>query len=471
MRKKPINTSKDTLQLERYELANLNQWFNSENRKPLLMRGPRQVGKTSLVRHFAKQAKLQLVEVNLELQQTLRASFCQMDPEKVLKDIQIELGVKIGKHSLLFIDEIQFVPEAIQGLRYFYELRPGIPLIAAGSLLEFVLSDHDFSMPVGRIEMFYMGPMKFSDFLKARKQPQLYKTLTQFTLSQELTVLEHKKFLDYFIEYLQIGGMPEAIREFVQTESFEKVRKIQKNILQSYRDDFAKYAKRIPIERIDRVFKYAISNIGKKVKYSEIDPNEQSKSLLLAIELLEKAGVIYRVFHSAGSGIPLEVSKQDKIFKFLFMDIGLVSAALNLDAEEINKIYFNPPLDVLLLHRGMISEQFVGQSLLYDQTNEKKSIYYWLRDQQSNKAEVDFLIEKGLQIIPIEVKAGRTGNIRSLVEFIRDKCSKENSSRIAYKFGIKQLSVRETKIENVTLKVYELPIYLSERLWDIRLLS
>jgi predicted AAA+ superfamily ATPase len=435
------------------------------------MRGPRQVGKTSLVRFFCQKLKLHLIEVNLELKKSLRQSFCQMDPEQVLKDIQSELGVTITKNTLLFIDEIQFVPEAIQGLRYFYELRPDIPVIAAGSLLEFVLSDHEFSMPVGRVEMFYMGPMKFSDFLRARKQNHLFKTLISFDLSQNITVLEHTKLLSYFLEYLQIGGMPEAIREFVHTESYEKVRKIQKNILQSYRDDFSKYAKRIPLERIERVFLYATANIGKKVKYSEIDPNEQSKSLLLAIELLEKAGVIYRVFHSSGSSIPLELTKQSRLFKFLFMDIGLVSASLNLDAEEINKIYFSTPLEILLLHRGMISEQFVGQSLLYSKSNERKSIYYWLRDETANKAEVDFLIEKGLQILPIEVKAGKTGNIRSLVEFTKDKSSNEITKRSAIKMGTKPFSVRETKIEKTTLKVYEIPLYLSERLWDLKLLE
>lgn len=466
---KKSSRAKNNQQLDRYELHSLKEWYNSRNRKPLLMRGPRQVGKTSLVRHFCQKAKLHLIEVNLELKKTLRQSFCQMDPEQVLKDIQNELGVKATKNTLLFIDEIQFVPEAIQGLRYFYELKPDIPVIAAGSLLEFVLSDHAFSMPVGRIEMFHLGPMKFSDFLRARKQNHLFETLLNFELSQNITALEHTKLLNYFLEYLQVGGMPEAVREFVQTESFEKVRKVQKNILQSYRDDFAKYAKRIPLERIERVFLYATANIGKKVKYSEIDPNEQSKSLLLAIELLEKAGVIYRVFHCSGSGIPLELTKQSRIFKFLFMDIGLVSASLNLDAEEINKIYFSAPLEILLLHRGMISEQFVGQSLLYSKANGRKSIYYWLRDETANKAEIDFLIEKGLQILPIEVKAGKTGNIRALVEFIKAKSSNEKIARSAVKMGTKPLSVRETKIENTTLKIYEIPLYLSERLWDLKL--
>lgn len=456
--------SKDIF-LFRSETEGLQSWHQSVNRKPLLLRGPRQVGKTSLVRNFAKDLKLHLVEVNLELQKKLRTAFCQMDPSKILKDVKSELNVEFSKKTILFIDEIQTVPEAIQGLRYFYELMPELPVVAAGSLLEFVLSDHSFSMPVGRVEMFYLGPMKFSDYLRAIKKERLYRTLINFNLEEGLTALEHGDLLTHYLEYIQVGGMPDSIKEFVRTESYSRVQKVQKNILQSYKDDFAKYAKRIPLDRIERVFKFASSNIGRKVKYSEIDPAEQSKSLLLAIELLEKAGVIYRVFHSDASGVPLELGKENKIFKFLFMDIGLVSASLNLNGEEINKIYFNPPTDLLLLHRGLISEQFVGQSLLYSSTDEKKDIYYWLRDQSTHKAEVDYLIEKGLNIIPIEVKAGKTGNRKSIFEF-----AKSNPVGVALKLSAREFAVKEFEIEEnqTKLKVYELPLYLAERLWDLK---
>lgn len=457
----------NSVELDRVELEYLKEWHQSSHRKPLLVRGARQVGKTSLVRLFCKKEKLQLVEVNLELQKSLRKSFCQMDPKRIISDLQLELGLAFSKKTLLFIDEIQTVPEAIQGLRYFYELMPELPVIAAGSLLEFVLSDHELAMPVGRVETLFLGPMRFTDFLKARKQGYLLKTVLSFDFSQVISALEHTKLLEYFLEYLQVGGMPEAVRQFVLNESYPKVRKIQRDILQSYKDDFAKYSKRIPLERIERVFLYATANIGRKVKYSEVDPNEQSKNLLLAIELLEKAGVIYRVFHSGAGGIPLELTKNSRIFKFLFMDVGLVSCSLNLDAEEINKIYFSSPTEVLLLHRGMISEQFVGQSLLHNGSNEKKSLYFWLRDETANKAEVDFLIEQGLQIFPIEVKSGKTGNIRSLVQFAKSKNHEKLKERSAIKLGTKEYSIRKTQVDSTSLTVYEVPLYLSERLWEL----
>lgn len=461
--KKPIKTYGPIL--ARAEIEGLKSWYRSTPRRPLLLRGPRQVGKTSLVRHFAKEFKLQLIEVNLELQKKIRATFSHMEPSKIMKDIQNELNVEMNKKTILFIDEIQTVPEAIQALRYFYELMPELPVVAAGSLLEFVLSDHSFSMPVGRIEMFYLGPMKFSDFLRAIKKEKLHKAIVQFKLEEGLTILEHQDLLSHYLEYLQVGGMPDAINEYVRTESLAKVRKIQKNILQTYSDDFAKYAKRIPLERIEKVFKFASANIGRKVKYTEIDPSEQAKSLLLAIELLEKAGIIYRVFHSDASGIPLELSKQNKIFKFLFMDIGLVSASLNLDGEEIKKIYFNPPNDLLLLHRGLISEQFVGQSLLFSSTEEKRGVYYWLRDQSAYKAEVDYLIARGLDIIPIEVKAGKTGNKKSLFEF-----AKSHHSRVALKLGTKEFSVKNYDLQEngKKLKIFEIPLFLAERLWTLK---
>lgn len=446
-------------EIDRCEINSLISWYKNNGRKPLLLRGARQVGKTSLVRMFCKMQKLHLIEINLELHQDLAKSFKQMDPTLVVKDIELFFKTKLTRKSVLFIDEIQTLPEAIQGLRYFYEKLPHVPVIAAGSLLEFVLSDHRFSMPVGRIDLFYIGPLKFSDFVKAKGNLSLYKTLQSYKIGDEITTLQHETFLEIYLEFLLVGGMPEAVREYLKSSDLKIVKKIQKSILDTYRADFGKYARRIPIERIDRIFRFAGTNVARKVKYSEINPDEQSKNLLLAIELLEKAGIVYRVFHSSASGIPLLLNKNEKIFKFLFMDVGLVSGFIGIDLVEIRKIYFDPPSDLILLHKGMISEQFVGQSLLFNEINEKGEIFYWLRDESTQKAEVDFVIEKGFNIIPIEVKAGKTGSIRSLIQF-----AKEKKSKYLVKFGTQKPTIRSVELEGRKVKVFEFPLYLSERL-------
>jgi len=455
-------TSKKTrknFEFYREELDELKVWYQNTNRKPLLLRGARQVGKTSLVRMFCKKQKLDLIEVNLELHQNLRKSFLQMDPNFVLRDVELFLKRKVTTKTLLFIDEIQVVPEAIQGLRYFFEIRTDLPIIAAGSLLEFVLSEHQFSMPVGRIDIGYLGPLKFSDFVRAKKEESLYSSIINYVWGKEISHLEHEKLLNLYLEFLLVGGMPEAVREYLKTNDLKIVKKIQKSILDTYQADFAKYARRIPIERLEKVFKFAGFNVGKKIKYSEINPQEQSKSLMLAIDLLEKAGVLNRVYHTAASGIPLSLGQNEKIFKFLFLDVGLICGLLGFDHSEIMKIYFDPPSDLNLLHKGMITEQFVGQALKFQSLSEKSELFYWLRDGSTQKAEVDYVIENRLTIIPLEVKAGKTGSIKSLIQF-----AKEKKSKVAIKIGTQSPRERSVSIDSSTLKVLYLPIYLAEKI-------
>lgn len=458
----PKKIGRNDFEINRIELNELNEWYLKTNRKPLLLRGARQVGKTSLVRMFSRIQKLDLIEVNLELHQGLKKSFLQMDPNLVLRDIELFFKKKVTSKTLLFIDEIQVVPEAIQGLRYFFEMRPNLPLIAAGSLLEFVLSEYQFSMPVGRIDIGYLGPLKFSDFVKAKKEEQLYKLLLNYVWGKEITSLEHENLLNLYLEFLLVGGMPEVVREYLKANDLKTARKIQKSILETYQADFAKYARRIPIERLERVFKFAGFNVGRKVKYSEINTEEQSKSLILAIDLLEKAGVINRIYHSAASGVPLSLGQNDKIFKFLFLDVGLVCGFLGVDHSEIKKIYFDPPSDLNLLHKGMITEQFVGQALMFQSLSEKGELFYWLREESTQKAEVDYIIEKGHTILPIEVKAGKTGSIKSLIQF-----AKEKKSKVAIKLGAQPLRERSVSMDTFVLEVLFLPIYLAEKIKSI----
>lgn len=448
--------------LFRDALTDLEQWHSQTPRKPLILRGARQVGKTTLVRLFCERQDLHLVEVNLESDFEIRSAFKSMDPEAILRDIELLKKTRINKKSLLFIDEIQACPEAIQALRYFYEKKVDLPVVAAGSLLEFILSEHTFSMPVGRVEYFFVHPMKFGEFLRAQGETPLIKAFQTYKIGHSISDLFHERLLKVYYEYLLVGGMPEAVSVFVKTKNLTKVKAVHRTIMLNYQSDFAKYAKRIPVARLEKVFSFTPAHIGQKARFSEMDPDEQAKSLRLALDLLEKAGVIYRIYHSNASGIPLKIGIHEGVFKLLFVDIGLVSYDLGLAYEDVLEIYNSTKGHLNLLHKGLITEQFVGQQLLATHTLDRLDLFYWLRERRAQNAEVDFLIQKGLHIIPIEVKFGKTGSIKSLIQFVKEK-----KARLGIKFTTQPPHVEESKYEDLNFRLLRLPVYLAERIFDI----
>jgi uncharacterized protein len=448
--------------LYRNALLNLKDWHRQQKRKPLVLRGARQVGKTTLVRLFCKNEGYDLIEINLELDIELKVAFKKMDPNLILKDIELYKKKKFGKKTILFIDEIQTVPEAMQALRYFYEIRPELAVIAAGSLLEFTLADHSFSMPVGRVEYLFLYPMTFGEFLNAKKEKSLVESFYKFKISQDLSELYHKRFLENYFEYLIVGGMPEAVAEYVKSHNMEKVKSIHRTIILNYKNDFSKYSKRIPVSRLEKIFDYVPAHIGQKAKYSQMDSDEQSKSLKLALDLLEKACVVQKIYHSDASGIPIKMGKSETVFKLLYLDVGLVNYDLKLDYQNILEIYKTENKELILLHKGLISEQFVGQQLLAAQIEEKLDLYYWLRERKSSNAEVDYVIQKGLKVIPVEVKFGKNGSIKSLIQFVKEK-----KGPLALKFVTDVPLVENKKYSDAQFKLISLPIYFAERVFDL----
>ncbi|OQY12850.1 MAG: AAA family ATPase [Desulfobacteraceae bacterium 4572_19] len=396
--------------MQRQQLQSLYNWLHDNNRKPLIIRGARQVGKSTLVELFAKENNKNLLNVNLERHPELSQIFSDKDPVKVIQ--QIEFLPNMGnmhKDAILFFDEIQAVPEAIPTLRYFYEEKPEIPVVSAGSLLEFVLSDHSFSMPVGRIQYLHMGPMTFTEFLSAVGEDKLKFFIMQYEPGQEIGEVVHKRLLSLMRSYYFIGGMPEAIAVFIDGYSYKDVSKVHNSIIETYREDFSKYAGSRNLHRMQNVFNFVARNVGQKIKYSNISFKDQSGTLKRDIELLSMARIIGKVIHSHCSGLPLQADIKEKVYKALFLDVGLMNAVCGLDWRVLSQMD-----DVKLINEGVVAEQFIGQhlqSLLADKPN--RELTYWLRGGRSSNAEVDYVIAIAGAIIPIEVKAGVTGKLKS----------------------------------------------------------
>ncbi len=397
----------------RFAEEDLKSWWKSSRRKPLILRGARQVGKSTLVRQFAASMGLELFELNLE-KRPLRQAFETLDPKAVLRDVEALLGKRFDPaRSLLFLDEIQANSKAIEALRYFYEEAPKIPVIAAGSLLEFAIEDGQFSMPVGRVEYLHLGPMRFGEFLKATQAEHLYERLSECR-KKKLSIQEHELLLLKLHEYFFVGGMPEAVLAFSEGGSVVEARRVQHSILETYRDDFPKYAKKSEIDRLDRIFEYVPRALGQKVKYSNIASEVQSKYLKAAINLLIKARVILPVFHSDCSGLPLAAGRADLVYKLYFLDVGLANASMGLKWEEIKQA------EALWLQKGAIAEQFVAQHLI-QHAKPYPELFYWLRDGGKGNAEIDFVFSSGGRVVPLEVKAGKSGSLKSLHQFMHEK--------------------------------------------------
>lgn len=447
--------------MDRKAIKNLDHWYRQSDRKPLIIRGARQVGKTWLVKYFAKQINLDLLELNFERDPKLRSLFNDNDPVKILAQLGIFFNKNIdSKQSLLFLDEIQTAPELLAKLRWFAEEMPELPVIATGSLLDFVLEEHVFSMPVGRVQYLHLEPMSFEEFLLAMGQDKLCAFLATYELTDELPQILHERLWEYLREYVFIGGLPAAVSNWQQNRSFLAVNEIHQNLLATYRDDFSKYAKRIPRERLEEVFKAVPRSLGQKFKYSSINKEIRSELVKNALNLLCKAKVCHKVYACSGNGIPLEAEIKENIFKIIFLDVGLVSAACGLTLSE--RMKFD---ELRLLNEGGITEQIVGQLLrtVFPYFIEPQ-LYYWMREKSGAAAEIDYLIQNNAQIIPIEVKSGSTGTLRSLHAFMQLRKLK-TAVRINSDYpSITTINVKDYAGEPINYQLLSIPLYFTEQI-------
>ncbi|OFZ48361.1 MAG: hypothetical protein A2381_04160 [Bdellovibrionales bacterium RIFOXYB1_FULL_37_110] len=399
--------------MKRFIENDLLSWYQSTDRLPLILRGPRQVGKTTTIRTVAKDNNIDFFEINLEKERYYSLTKFKISIDDLLDEIESKFKRRPTKNSLLFFDEIQEVPALIETLRFFYEDHKDLAVIAAGSLLELVIKKEEISFPVGRVRFLYMTPMTFCEFLLAIGEEKF----SQAILENKVKEFMHNDLTKLLKKYFYIGGMPKVVLTFIEGKSFKEVREVQTDIIETYAADFPKYAKRIDYKRIERIFKQAAYQIGKKVKYQNFDSESGAREIKRGIELLIDAMVIIPAIHSECSGLPIDASLSNSIYKLYFLDIGLMNALQKFEYHFIDEHF-----DELLLSKGVIAEQFIAQHLQQFYGNRQTpELRYWLRDKGSSKAEIDFAIQINQKIVPIEVKAEKGGKLKSLMVFALEK--------------------------------------------------
>lgn len=404
--------------MERVITQSFLKWKEKTNRKPLIVRGARQTGKSYSITAFGEDNFEGTTHIlNFEKRPDLHLAFEQnYEVSRILSEIEILLNKKItpGK-DLLFFDEIQECPKAIVSLRYFYEQMPALHVIAAGSLLEFALKEIPF--PVGRVQLMNMYPMSFYEFLKATGKGIAADLISEKPkkLSEPIHLMLNEELRKYFF----IGGMPECVKTYADTNSMTDVFEIQTDLISAFRQDFSKYSGRADKTCLDAVLFNVSQRIGSQIKYSELAAGFSNPTIKKAFELLETARLFKKVKAASPAGLPLGASAADKKFKAVMLDIGLMA---NLNGINVSKEYLKS--DLLSIFRGAMAEQFVGQELI---TATNSELYYWSREASSSTAETDFLIEKQGKIIPVEVKSGASGSLKSLHLLMKTFSNVENS--------------------------------------------
>ncbi|HQZ87651.1 MAG TPA: AAA family ATPase [Gammaproteobacteria bacterium] len=450
--------------MERSLLSYLVSWINSEDRKPLIVRGARQVGKTWLVRHLASTCNKTLLEINFEKKLSLVSLFESNDPKHILLNLSAHFNQQIEPgNCLLFLDEIQAAPAIFSKLRWFAEDMPELPVIAAGSLLEFLLAEHSFSMPVGRISYMHLEPLSFEEFLLAHGKKILNNYLLEYNLTTEIPLALHEQLILMFKEYLIVGGLPAAVKSWVKEQSLVKINQIQNDLLTTYRDDFSKYKGRIEIERMDEVMSAIPKMLGKKFVYSRVNPDISATTFKQVIALLNKARISHRVLNCSANGVPLAAEIKEKIFKEIYLDTGLCSATLGLSLNQINEAK-----DLTLVNQGGLSEQVVGQILrTLNPPYIEPALYYWAREEKGSSAEIDYVIQCGNNIVPIEVKSGSTGTLKSLHLFMALKKLPRAVRINADLPSNTNIKVKLQMGNDVSYKLLSLPFYLVGQLYRL----
>ena len=373
----------------------------------------------------------------------------------------------MSESGILFLDEIQAAPAAIAALRYFFEEMPERAVVAAGSLMKFALADREFSMPVGYVQYLNLGPMTFSEFLRAVGKEKLAQVIDAFewppTKDTSIPLPVHERLLEQLRLYHFVGGMPEAVKVYADTASLREVSAVHASIVDTYRDDFPKYAPRRDLTRMLQVFNFAARQPVRKVKFASVSPTDQSATIRRDIDILAMARVVAKVTHSACTGLPLQADIKENVFKLVFLDVGLMNAVCGLGWDTIGTAGSTD-----LVNAGTGAEQFIGQHLLHLLAHRpNRELTYWLREGRANNAEVDYVVELGGQIVPVEVKAGRAGTLKSLHQFV---AAKRPSLAVRFDALPASLATVDAQVqsgstrEHVRYPLLSLPLYLVERL-------
>lgn len=395
--------------MKRNAIKELYEWKENNGRKPLVILGARQVGKTWLMKEFGKEAYKKCAYVNFEDNDDLRGLFeHDFDIQRIIANLQWTTGVTIDEDTLIILDEIQETPRGITALKYFQEKAPQYHVIAAGSLLGIAMHKND-SFPVGKVDFMHLYPLSFYEFLNAIGE----KKMVDLLQAKDWTMLTmvRAKFEERLRQYYFVGGMPAAVLAFVNDGDLNKVRTIQKSIIEAYERDFSKHAPAIEVPRIRMVWHSIPSQLSKenrKFIYGMIKEGARAKDFELAIEWLKDAGLIYKVNRCKKAQLPLAAYEDFSAFKMFLSDIGLMGAMSNIPVQSLlngNMLFSD--------FKGALTEQFVLQQM---KTNQSLSIYYWSAD--NSRGEIDFLVQQEEKVIPIEVKAEENLQAKSLRMFV-----------------------------------------------------
>ena len=395
--------------MERQAMQYLNNWKDKKNRKPIIIKGARQVGKTWLMKEFGKSNFKQTAYVNFESSNFLKNLFVEnFDIKRIISAIGIETGLQINaRDTLIILDEIQEANGGITALKYFYENAPEYYIVAAGSLLGISLHKHT-SFPVGKVDFIDLYPLNFEEFLLAKGEQQLLTLIS--TKDWELVKQFKLKYINLLRQYYYVGGMPEAVLYFSETEDYHEVRQIQNRILTSYEQDFSKHAPTEIVPRIRMLWNAIPAQLAKenrKFIYSAVKKGSRAKDFELALSWLSDCGLVHKVNRISKPGIPLKAYEDFNAFKLFTVDVGLLAAMGNISAKTLlngNAIFEE--------FKGALTEQYVLQQL---KTMEEMAIYYWSSEKSSG--EIDFILQHGENIFPVEVKAEENLQAKSLKAF------------------------------------------------------
>lgn len=445
--------------MERLHERSLDQWLLQKNRKPLILRGARQVGKTWLTRNFAQRHQLQLIELNFEKNVRLADHFKDNHPPTILKNLESELNCRISPvQTLLFLDEIQAAPHLLASLRWFKEDMPQLAVIAAGSLLDFVLNDHHFSMPVGRLSYLYVEPISFAEFVLASNQA-MYEQWQDVGLELPDNPRLHQRFLDAYYQYCLVGGMPEVVNEWLSSNDLNLCLALQQDLLSTFQDDFYKYSQRLEPRLLIKLIDSVVEQLGNKFMLKRVTDEANNPQIKQAISLLAQARLISQVKQTSGYGVPLGAESNERFFKILFLDIGLIASLLRL-----SRLHIEDSKKYIFKNKGALAEQFVAQQLRATLSlTEDPLLFYWQRT-NGRQGEVDYILQYGIHIIPIEVKSGSAGSMKSLHQFMSDR-----KLNLAIRCDTNPLSVfvvdvKTTKGDSVHYTLLSIPVYMAGKI-------
>ena len=441
------------MNINRHIFSELTSWKKSSDRKPLILRGARQVGKTTLIHQFAKSYKNRIL-LNLELAKDKRFFTDFENIQTIVEALLISHNVSTSEigNTIIFIDEIQEAPEAISMLRYFFEMEPEIHVIAAGSLLEHAMRKVK-SFPVGRVKMLYMFPINFPEFLSAIGNTALLDQLNTIPIRD----VAHKTLLDLFNRYAIIGGMPEVVRKYVETLNIADLPTIYESIWETYKEDVVKYAANNSEARIIKhIMSTAHFELDSRIKFQNFgNSNYRSREVGEAFRNLDDAKVIQLIYPTTDSSPPL-LPDLKKSPRLQFLDTGLINHELNIQVEMLAMEDLNNA------YRGAVIPHLVAQELLSLSTFKTVKPIFWVREKNQSSAEVDLVVQFNKLVIPIEIKSGKEGKLKSLHQFIEEAPHPYAVRMYAGKFSIEQHSTRSGK----QYFLMNLPYYLSTKLYE-----